>query len=569
MDQASGVYVGWTAQKNSFADGMPLRNERGDIVLLFSGEEYPSPDIANHLKERGHDFKTEGSSYLIHLYEEDSSFPNCLNGRFHGLVCKSSDGSAMLFNDRFSMHRLYYYESKETFYFAAEAKAIMAVCPETRNPDSRGLGELVSCGCVLENRTLFAGIHVLPPASAWTFRGGAIDKKSTYFEPSEWEQQTPLDPESYRREVREVFSRNLPRYLNGKQPIAMSLTGGLDTRVVMAWQNFSPGAFPCYTYGGTFRECQDVLVAQRVAETCSQPHHVITVGNEFLSRFSHYAERTVYLAEGCVDLSRSPDLYVSEKAREIAPVRITGLYGDEVLRHLRAFKTGEPAPGLFSPEFLPWIDQARSTYQEAIRVHPLSFSVFRQAPWYHHGILSLEESQITARTPFLDNDLVRTVFRAPESASTNNQVRLDLIADGNPALRKIRTDRGFGGNGNRLSAAALRAYLEFTYKAEYAYDYGMPHWVAQTDHWLSALRLERFFLGRHKLFHFRFWYRDALSKYVREMLLDERTLSRPYIQRKELEACVEGHLKGVRNHTTEIHRVLTLELLHRLFFDAI
>jgi hypothetical protein len=30
---------------------------------------------------------------------------------------------------------------------------------------------------------------------------------------------------------------------------------------------------------------------------------------------------------------------------------------------------------------------------------------------------------------------------------------------------------------------------------------------------------------------------------------------------------VRGHLKGDRNYTTEIHKVLTLELMHRLFVD--
>jgi hypothetical protein len=52
------------------------------------------------------------------------------------------------------------------------------------------------------------------------------------------------------------------------------------------------------------------------------------------------------------------------------------------------------------------------------------------------------------------------------------------------------------------------------------------------------------------------------------MLLDERSLSRPYIERKGLEAVVRDHVKGNRNYTTEIHKVLTLEILHRLFLDS-
>ena len=113
-----------------------------------------------------------------------------------------------------------------------------------------------------------------------------------------------------------------------------------------------------------------------------------------------------------------------------------------------------------------------------------------------------------------------------------------------------------------------RAWQEFTAKAEYAYDYGMPQPVARVDHLLSRLRLERLFLGRHKLLHFRVWYRDALSAYVREMLLDRRTLSRPYLEPKKVEAVVKGHIKGDRNYTREIHKLLSMELLQRLFYDA-
>jgi asparagine synthase (glutamine-hydrolysing) len=41
IDESLGVYVGWVARKGSFADGMPLRNERENVVLVFSGEEFP------------------------------------------------------------------------------------------------------------------------------------------------------------------------------------------------------------------------------------------------------------------------------------------------------------------------------------------------------------------------------------------------------------------------------------------------------------------------------------------------------------------------------------------------
>jgi asparagine synthase (glutamine-hydrolysing) len=568
IDASLGLYLGWAVRKGSFADGMPLCNEQRDVVLVFSGEEYPEPDTGGYLKNRGHDLHGDGPSYLVHLYEEEpNGFPTNLNGRFHGMLADRTRGTIMLFNDRYGMHRVYYHESPDVFYFAAEAKALLAVQPHLRSADPRGLGEFVACGCVLENRTLFEGVHLLPPASAWIFRNGSIETRQSYFQPRDWECQAELDAEAYYQEIQEVFSRNLPRYFNGHQPIGMSLTGGLDTRMIMAWHKSPRGLLPCYSFGGMFRNCEDVMIARQIARVCGQPHFVIPVENKFLSRFSHYAERTVYLTDGCTDVSHSPDLYVNEQAAQIAPVRMTGNYGGEVLRRVRAFKPVEPTTGLFRPEFGSYVRMAGETYDRQLQTHALSFAVFRQAPWHHYGLLALEQTQLSLRSPYLDNDFVRTVFRAPQSTLSNNDVCLRLIADGNRALRQLRTDRGLAGNNGSLLATISRELLEFTFKAEYAYDYGMPQWVARIDHILSPMHLERLFLGRHKFYHFRIWYRDFLSGYVREMLLDTRTLSRPYLERKRLEALVQGHLKGGHNYTTAIHKLLTLELLHRLFLD--
>jgi asparagine synthase (glutamine-hydrolysing) len=564
MDDSLGVYVGWVARQGSFDRCMPLRNERGDVTLVFSGEEFPEPKMIPTLRERGHAVAPEGPSYLVHRYEEEPDFPKGLNGRFHGLAADAKRGTAMIFNDRFGLQRLYYHEAKDAFYFAAEAKAILKVRPELRETDPRGLGEFISCGCVLENRTLFPGIHVLPPGAAWLFRGGALEKKAAYFEPQEWEEQEPLEQEAYYAQLRDAFVRNLPRYFNGRERVGVSLTGGLDTRIIMAWRKAPPGSLPCYTFGSMYRDNQDVSLARKVADICGQSHQVITTGKEFLAQFAHYAERTVYLTDACVDLGRSPDLYVNERVRAIAPVRLVGTYGSEMLLHAVMFKPLEPAPGLFQPEVLRQVHAGKETYDRSRQVHPVTFVAFRQSPWHHFGVLGLEQTQVAVRSPYLDNDVVKTVYRSPGSIAANEEGRLRLIRDGNPALSRLRTDRGIGG----FNSVFSHWMQEFLFKAEYAYDYGMPQWVAQLDHMFSPLHLERIWLGRHKVFHFRVWYRDQLANYVREMLFDQRSLSRPYVEREKVRAIVNGHLKGSHNHTTEIHRLLTLELAHRLFLDS-
>ena len=561
IDESLGVYVGWTVIENSFADGMPLHDRERDFTLIFSGEEYGNRHEADQAD-------ASQAGYILRLASKDHGFVSRLNGLFHGLLADPVGGSVSLFNDRYGMHKLCYHESRDGFYFAAEAKAILAARPDLRVPSAQGLGELLACSCVLENRTIFKDIAVIPAGSRWLFQNGSLKQKGTYFDVREWEEQAPLDREHYYRGLRESLAKNLPAYFGGPERTGMALTGGMDTRVILAQHRPAAGSLATYTFGSMYRDNRDVQLARRVAGICGQKHQVITVGEEFIRRFPHYAERSVYLTEGGVDVSRASDLYLSEKARQIAPVKVVGTYGSEIVRHAVMFKPMLPADGLFHGDMVSNVQKAYDTYAAIRRVHPVTFAAFRQSPWYHHGVLALEQTQLTVRSPFLDNDFVAAVYRAPANMSPREDIRLRLIGDGNPALRRIASDRGVGGSLDPLTSAVRRAYLEFTFKAEYACDYGMPQWAARMNSWVSPLHLERIFLGRHKFQHFRGWYRDALADYVRETLLDPRTLSRPFLERGNVEATVNRHVRGSGNSTTAIHKLLTMELLFRQFFDA-
>jgi len=171
------------------------------------------------------------------------------------------------------------------------------------------------------------------------------------------------------------------------------------------------------------------------------------------------------------------------------------------------------------------------------------------------------------RSPFLDNDLLEVVYRAPAELVRDSDLSLRLVSDGNPKLNGIPTDRGLVYPSTPLLTWADHFYQQFTFRAEYAYDYGMPQWLASADSTVKWMHLERLFLGRHKFYHFRLWYRDHFGALLRERLLDPRTLALPYLNRKAVESIVEGHISGRRNYTTELHKLLSLEVIQRRLVD--
>ncbi|MEY4385623.1 MAG: hypothetical protein RLY20_906 [Verrucomicrobiota bacterium] len=562
--QAAGVAAGWTNLKNSFSDCLPVWNETRDICLLFYGEVFPDDQEFQSLRQRGHVFAPGNATSLVHQYEEHGDeFLRSLNGAFVGLLLDLRQGRAVLFNDRYGNARIYFHEAPDGFYFSSEAKALLRVLPETRRLDPKGLGEFFACGNTLQNRTLFSGISLLPPGSAWTFASGRLLERRTYFSPSEWENLPTLSPHDYYAKLKETWQRLLPRYFRGEQPIGLSLTGGVDSRMILAWAARKAGSLPCYTFGGRYRDCADVKISRRVAEVCGQRHEVIPLGEEFLKRFPALAKKSVLVSDGAMDVTGAVDLHVQEVARGIAPVRVTGTNGGEILRSLVAFGPSSAGREILDAGAVAQTERAEQTYASELIGRPLTFTAFKQAPWHMGSKFALERSQVTLRMPYFDNDLIKLVYQAPAEAATSNEISRRMIADGNPELAKIGTDRG-GAPCVVPGVQSLQAMVqEFFFKAEYAADYGMPASLAKADRFLAPLHWERLFLGRHKTTHFRLFYRDALRDFIRETLLDSKARQRSWLDREKFERAVEGHTSGRFNATKEIHKALTMELIQR------
>lgn len=571
INDKSGIYLGWVCINDSFCDCMPISNEKKDIFMFFSGENLIDKSIIDNLKAQGHTFhSSNNASYLVHLYEENGEdFLKILNGFFSGIIVDTRTQKTILFNDRYGMNRIYYHETEESFYFSSEAKSLLKICPWLREIDLEGLGQFMSCGCVLGNETIFKNLSLLPAASKWIFNDNISVKKESYFKPEEWENQTVLDKETFYNKLKDTFHHILPKYFELQKPVAFSLTGGLDTRMILASIDLKKGSLPCYTFGGIYRDCYDVKFARKVAAACGQPHQTIKLNNNFLNSFPTLAERTVYLTDGCLDVSGAPNLFVFELARNVASVRITGNYGDEILRRHRVFKPNPPNRKLFNPDFVDYVENTENQFKEMTKGHPLTFAAFKQAPWYQSGRLTLENAILIHRSPYMDNDLVKLVYQASPDVISSYDVTLRLIGDGNPTLRKMITDRGIGSQSNFVIANLIRFYYEFLFKMDYYANHGMPKWLSKFEHTFSLFQMERIFLGRHKYYHFRIWYRDEWSDYIRQTLLDQRSISRGYLNRNEMKTIIDGHTSGKYNYTYEISKLLTLELTQRLLIEDI
>jgi asparagine synthase (glutamine-hydrolysing) len=177
-----------------------------------------------------------------------------------------------LFNDRYGLARVYVHEAADRTWFASEAKALLAVLPHLRKLDPsspRRIPDLRLCAREPHFVSVASGscpgdalgIHRRPRAPPRRYFDAKVVGRSSEARPGRVLRAAQGHLRAHPAEVR--FRR---------RPVGVSLTGGVDSRMVMAWARAPRGSLRTYTFGGMYRDCTDVSIARRVAKLSGQEH---------------------------------------------------------------------------------------------------------------------------------------------------------------------------------------------------------------------------------------------------------------------------------------------------------
>jgi asparagine synthase (glutamine-hydrolysing) len=558
-----GVYGAWVAHDNSFSARQNVLGKENEAVLLFSGECFPSSEHSSKFLRSGRRTGIGDVGALLLLYEaQGESFITGLNGLFSGLLIDPNRKRALLFNDRYGSERIYYCEIRGTTFFASEAKALLSVLPELRALDNQGVAQFLSYGSTLDGRTLFHKVQLLPGGSLWTFDGSASGVKNQYFRPEVWESLPALTKDVFDLKFEETFRRIVPGYLTSDSTVGISLTGGLDTRMIMACIPTAGVNLVCYTFGGLTGETEDSRLGALVARTCGLEHHALRIGADFLPNYGRYVDRTVFVTDGSASAMGAHEIYLTALARQFSPVRLTGNFGSEILRSVSTFKPLGLASELIDKTFKTILAACARPVTEA-DVHPVTFAAFREIPWHLCGTLVAGRTQLTFRTPYLDNEIVSLAYQAPASSRNSPRSAVRFVTNTNPRLAGIPTDRAVMSDRGILFPMK-RFFAEATFKLDYLHTEGLPHWLSPLDPSIGSLSKVGL-LGLHKYLPYRSWFRRELAPYIADVITDAQTRRMPYWNPRFLTSVVADHVRGRRNYVREINAILTLEAAERLF----
>jgi asparagine synthase (glutamine-hydrolysing) len=555
--------VGWASLGSADRrDGDARRPAPARTIVVTAGEPLCEVDITAEAGDPGLRYSGAGARAIGCGYARRGHYVIALlHGTFAGFLLDRHQRRAWLFTDPYGIERLFVLEREGQTLFASEAKALLAVAPEARAYDPEALAEFLACGCTLGTQSLFRRIRILEGGSLLQFVHGHDVQQRRYIDAATLE-AVPATPERpFREELGTRLRAAVHRASRRGPRVAVSLTGGLDSRIVMAGLDAAPDAVPCYTFGSMYRDTFDVSVARHVAALCGQPHTVLTLDREFLRELPGLLDSTVCISDGYIGVSGAAELYLNRLARTIAPVRMTGNWGGELLRAVRAFKHRVPRGSFLHPGLVALVETAGAKFARDAASHPLSYTLFHQAPHQSYGRYAIERSQVITRTPFLDLDVVRCLYHAPSPADPDARSAA-LVRQLRPDLLGIPTDQGLMGPGG-MRRAGRRGVRWVTAKAEYWTGPGAPQWLPRLTEYRGWSPVEPLFRGRHKFQHFHRWFRCELAAFVATTIMDAHGCLREWFDMRAVESMIRDHTTGRGNYTDELDLLLTVAVTSR------
>jgi asparagine synthase (glutamine-hydrolysing) len=305
----------------------PMPNEDESVWVTFNGEIYGWPSLRSTLAAHGHRFRgNSDTEALLHLYEEHGvdMMPHVRGMYAFGLFDRRAR-RLMLGRDRFGIKPLYYHDDGRRLVFASELKALMLDPSVPREVDERAIAEYLSMGYVPAPGSIWKNVRKLPPAHALVCDPNGVRLVRFWALPNRPNPGQSVD--FYRERLIGLLRDSVRVRLLSDVPLGAFLSGGIDSSAVVAMmQKVVPERVKTFTIGFEESEFSELEPARAVAKHLGTDHHEMIVRPRALE----VLPRLIWqMDEPCADASIIPTHYVSEMARQLVTVALSGDGGDE------------------------------------------------------------------------------------------------------------------------------------------------------------------------------------------------------------------------------------------------
>jgi len=273
------------------SESQPIYNEDKSLLIVMDGEVFDYEEQKLKLIHNGHKFKFKknDAEYCLHFYEEmQEKALKELNGSFCFVIYNLTTHELLLVNDRFSSYSLFYYlTDKGTLLFGTQLSSIVQSFEVPRELDIGAIFEFFTFQRCLGTKTFYKNINVLPPATVLRYWKGTISLCSY------WERRYKEEKHSekyYVDKLTEALKKSVERRTKGNHRFGILLSGGLDSRTVLA---ASDKKMVCFTVGD-FKN-REVKIAKKIAEVKGYKHIFL---KRKMDHYENLVDKAVEIGDG-------------------------------------------------------------------------------------------------------------------------------------------------------------------------------------------------------------------------------------------------------------------------------
>ena len=562
----------------SSAAGQPMTSVDGRCVIIYNGELYNFPELRIELEALGSRFQSRSDTEVIlnDYARWGATAVDRFNGMFAFAIWDRQARTLFIARDRYGVKPLYYASDGQTFIFGSEVKALLRHPGVSARLDKEALVEYLTFQNYLSDRTLFAGIRLLPPGMHLTLsEGGAANTAPVrYWDYHFHEPEGAKDDREYAEELDRLFRQAVKRQLVSDVDLGSYLSGGIDSGSITAvaaselprMRTFTCG-FDLSSASGLELVFDERAKAERMSRAfgTEQYEMVLKAGD-----MEHVMPRLVmHLEEPRIGQSY-PNFYAAQLASRFVKVVLSGSGGDELFggypwRYARAVNSAtfddyvdqyylhwqRLMPNTVLHQVLAPIgsevshvwtrDIFRDVFPKDVerRLDPAScvnHSLYFEARTFLQGLLMVEDKLsmahgLEARVPFLDNDLVDFAMQVPVRLKLANLQETARINE-NETGRKSEAYYGRTRDGKVLMRQVMSRFVP----AEV---------VSGEKQGFSAPDAS--------------WFKGESIEYVRRRLLQGQPRIYSFLDRAATEKLVFEHIDGERNRRLLIWSLLNLE----------
>jgi hypothetical protein len=468
---------------------------------------------------------------------------------------------------------------------ASELHHFRALVELRADIDPQAVVELFTVGHPLEHRSLFKNITVMPGGHSFTANAQGQYDLTPYWNPPEPHPET--DPSSYIDSQVEAF-RQAVNKLHLSDSV-LSLTGGLDTRAILAVLSGANVKLTACTITGGRTLCLDARQAAELCKAYGMPHVVVSLDEQFVRDLPTYVLEASRLSGGLASLGQAHEVYFYRQIQGLGSRRLSGILGNQVGRRgvegisarnadLAVLADSVQRDGSVQRKE-HWLSQisrrpGHTLLQSLIQCENL-FSLLGNYSVGHHFMI---QQHPYASRQLIDNALRATFSSGESDPFSPNRARLrdlhhrflgepltqsfqrKVIAQAGGVIAKYPINWGWRAGGGPSVRGLAWGGLALA-------DAASSRWHSQSSYMRKGLRLLGVD-GIHEIRPWRDWFDHALREFVNDSLRSHLVTKSDLFSSETMVRLLDEHYQGIRTHYDTLLATLDLVLAQKVLTES-